>query len=449
MPDFTPKSISYPKYAEAIKASNSPSALADTLKDLAVSADIAIDKTIGAIPARLTAVETKNTEQDVRLVNVEAKNLEQDGKLAAPWMPAQAPAFEDFAEIVHDTQGNIAYGVKNDGSTYIARSETGIETLSDDGGTGYHYSETSDSAGRIAEPGSIDRNGHTPAWVLANHAERTAKALLGIAAFGDSMTIGLGGGGSSYPKTLMQKTGLPVWNYGISSQSSTEVALRSGALDVWITVSGGLIPASGSVAVTSVIPSGKWHETNSWTFEGHLGGVRGVLTKSTAGAWSFARFVAGSAVTVPPETRWESAQQPGSLVGRIIWVGRNYPILENVVRDVQAMVSDAQRVGAPYLVIPPFNNGSEPSGSAGYENIIAIGEALQLAHGPNCYDLRGYIIRNGLAQASITPTAADNTAINEDRIPPSIMSDNIHLNGAGYIVAGNRIHEVTSSKGWY
>lgn len=72
MPAFTPKGIKYPLPADAIKSAASPSKLAEDFKDQSFTTDAAIDSAIGSLPARVTAVETKNTEQDVRLVNAEA-----------------------------------------------------------------------------------------------------------------------------------------------------------------------------------------------------------------------------------------------------------------------------------------------------------------------------------------------------------------------------------------
>lgn len=79
---ITPKGIKYPIYADAVKSSSSPSALADDFRELAESADAAIasavaeavdevDDKYGNLPDRVTAVEQKNAEQDNRLDGLE------------------------------------------------------------------------------------------------------------------------------------------------------------------------------------------------------------------------------------------------------------------------------------------------------------------------------------------------------------------------------------------
>lgn len=295
--------------------------------------------------------------------------------------------------------------------------------------------------------GAIDE-ANIPGVVAFEVLGQAGKAVTGLACYGDSMTQGSGGGGTNYPAVLDTLVPVTVANYGIASQQSFEIALRNGGLDVFVTVSGGSIPASGSVVVT-VLPALNWRAGSAWSFPGTLEGVPGVLAKSAAtpAVWTFTRNASGSAVPVRPESRFQSAQQAPAGVGRIIWVGRNNPTLPQPATDVRAMAAEAQRVGAPYIVLPIFNQESEPSGSSGYTNVMATN--AELAKDPNFYDMRGYMIRNGLADAGISATAADTTAISEDRIPPSLMSDAIHLNAAGYTVVGKRLAALTAAKGWY
>ena len=64
------------------------------------------------------------------------------------------------------------------------------------------------------------------------------------------------------------------------------------------------------------------------------------------------------------------------------------------------------------------------------------------------YDSRRWLNTQALEAAGITPTAADVTALAEDRPPPSLMSDNLHLNAAGYTALGNRLATIIRRKGW-
>lgn len=274
-----------------------------------------------------------------------------------------------------------------------------------------------------------------------------AVGVTSVDARGDSMTEGFGGGGVSYPNVMNGLVPVPVTNNGKSYYTSTEVALEGGGLDLWVTVTGGTIPASGSVGVTVSISS--WWSSTARSFSGSLNGIPGVLAKSDTGVWSFTRGTAGSATACPPETRWMAATRATGNSAPIIWIGRNNVNVDRITRDVRALANWARMRGMPYLVIPVFNAQSEASGSTGYNNVKAVNDALEAEHGQNFYDLRGWLIRNGLAAAGITPTAADTTAISEDRIPPSLMSDALHLKDIAYRACGERLAAVTTTKGWY
>lgn len=98
--------------------------------------------------------------------------------------------------------------------------------------------------------------------------------------------------------------------------------------------------------------------------------------------------------------------------------------------------------------MPIYNSTSEPAGSAGYTKLAAINAERAATFGPHFYDLRGWLIRHGLAAAGLTSTAEDRAAIAEDRIPPALMYDNTHLTAAGRRVEAARVAELMTDKGW-
>jgi len=358
----------------------------------------------------------------------------------------------DYLEEVVDLSGRVSERTLTDGTKYLPRAKVdaltqGDTTLGLASIDGYRV-VTVDTNGRIAEPDAMTLDGRTPSWVLQNYAKRTAQALLGIACFGDSMTEGTGGSGTSYPGTLQTLTSVPVSNYGTMAQMSTEVALRTGGLDVFVTVTGDTIPASGSVAVTAVLPTGTWRSDYAWTFSGSLAGIPGTLSKAVGNTWTFTRAAAGTATACPPESRWQSARTPAPLVGRIYWAGRNNPDVVINARDARAVVTAARRVNAPILVMSVCNDSSETVGTAGYNTIAAVNTELEKVAGSDYFDLRGWLIRRGLAEAGITPTTQDNTDITNDVIPSSLRSDPTHLNAAGYAAVGRRLYRLLTDKGW-
>lgn len=376
-----------------------------------------------------------------------ARDLIQRGDPGVAFPVSLADAWAHF---VTDQDGYIASGTRPDGTSYFARVELGdinnerFEQVESD----TLVRMVTDEDGYIAEPMSITVEGRTPNWVLRNHKERGACALLGVATYGDSMTQGNLNGAKPWQGPMGELIPVSITNYGVSGQTSTEVALRNGGLDVWVTVANNQIPASGTVNVT-VLPIEQWRPSNAWSFAGTIGDIQGVLRKASNGDWTFTRNAAGTAVSVPPESRFISSQKVGAMVGRILWAGRNNLTQATIVRDIKAMVSDAVRVGAPYLVLPVFNSTTESRGTSGYNSVMAVNAALEQEYGPNFYDARGFLIRHGLSQAGISPTVDDTSAIAQDRIPASFMADTLHLNTAGNLVLGQRLAYVTTQKGWY
>jgi hypothetical protein len=312
--------------------------------------------------------------------------------------------------------------------------------------------------GKVVKQFTMDNSNRVP-WILyvdgtfypplgGDSGGGSSTAVTGVDARGDSMTAAFNGGGTAYPETMAGLITVPVDNNGITGYTSTEIATAANALDVYVSAASDSIPASGPVTVT-VTPTGTWRAGYARNFPGSLAGVDGTLSKSTSEVWTFTRTTYGSAVALPKETLFRAGARSVGRKARIWWAGRNNPTSSTVRRDALAAATEAAMRNAPFLCLSLFNAQNEPEGSGEYNAIIARNAELAADHGPNYYDLRGWMIRNGLDAAGKTPTSADLTAISEDRIPPSLMSDVLHLNADGYRIVGQRLAALTTSKGWY
>lgn len=271
-----------------------------------------------------------------------------------------------------------------------------------------------------------------------------------VLCLGDSLTAG-----EQWLVTFAQDTSLVLRDAGEDGQSSTEVAFRSGALTVGLTVTGNSIPASGSVAVTALSPNGTWRTGVSvpWSEPGTLAGVPGVLYHQYTGnsGWSFVRDVPGSAVSCPAGTPFIVGS--GAKTGRgfercpaIIWVGRNnIADLGAIQRDVQAMVT--KFANPKTLVLSVTNMTSEPSGSTGYNQVIAANNWFASTFPTRYVDIRRWFIDNALREMGLTPTAADTTAISEDRIPPQLLTDGTHITSAASAALGRYLARVARERG--
>lgn len=367
-------------------------------------------------------------------------------------IPMILPAKPGWEHVDVDGLGNVVFGLRTDG-TYYFRSIDAPGLLSADDPRlpvelsripGWEHVDV-DGAGNVIAGLRTDGTHYFRGdSAAADGADLPAK----IAVFGDSMAGDHGGTKVSIASALAAALGVEVHGGGVPGQTSTEVALRQGGLDVFITVDAGSIPASGAVPCTVVQPAGVWKTGSAWTFPGTLAGVPGTLAKSAADAWTFTRTASGTAVACPPETRWKAAAADKNSWVQIFRSGRNAVNAPIIARDERAMVAGLAGSNNRFLVLPTYNTTSEPAGSAGYVKVMAINAEREATWGANYYDLRGWLIRHGLTTAGITATAADTTAIAEDRIPPSLLLDGTHLTAQGRTIEAARLAHILTAKEW-
>lgn len=278
-----------------------------------------------------------------------------------------------------------------------------------------------------------------------------------IACWGDSMTAGAGGGGTTYPGVLATLLpGRTVTNLGVGGQVSMQIAARQGGRQIKLSVTGDAIPASGGVLITArninpLYNSGGY----TGSMAGTLAGVAGVLSSTDAATdaeavWTFTRNASGSAVACPPDTVFipdTASQNEAKTI--IIWSGRNGAGPNSIVRDdVISMVDRLTPKDKRFLVLSICNGAGETVGTSGYNSIARTNAELARHFGDRYVDVRRYLIDFGLAEAGITPTTQDSADIAGDTLPASLRADNVHLLGPGYTITGNLVARVLRAKGW-
>jgi hypothetical protein len=236
-----------------------------------------------------------------------------------------------------------------------------------------------------------------------------------------------------------------VFNGGVPSQGSAEIAVRQGGLRPQVTLSGNQIPASpGAVTITAVSPSDGWSldsEAGTIDLHGTLVGVAGnlqhIVTSGTH-TWSFVPDAEPpSPVSVPAGTEFvgdEGLYDRDAL--QVIWAGSNNSSQHDAIeRDIAAMVGSLPH-SARYLIvgtIPEVNND------------------LAARYGPQFVDLRGWLSANGIAAARIkSPTIDDLSAVAAGAIPPSLTVDSWHLHFSqeAYDAIGHHLATIVTALGW-
>ncbi|QQS17876.1 hypothetical protein IPL68_04410 [Candidatus Saccharibacteria bacterium] len=141
-----------------------------------------------------------------------------------------------------------------------------------------------------------------------------------FAIWGSSSAQGYLGGGVSVGSELQARFGIPTYNGGVGGQWSTHIAARQGGRPALLSLSGGSIPASGTIAATTPTM-----HILSFSATGSLQGVNGTLASSgDLTTYQFTRSVSGSVTGVPNDTPFiptQGSQRRAN--GTIIWSGKN------------------------------------------------------------------------------------------------------------------------------
>lgn len=401
-----------------------------------VSAD-KLDSTVGTL-------DTVPGEQDT-VIEDEAGRYSfwarRDGRVEIPKLIADtSERARDYVEVLGTTPNR---------KLAFVDGETGRRRVLTDG--------TTDSFNPRTTPDRRHVVFDTPAgqrWVsVTGAANGPMRPTTTVAAFGDSLTESIG---ADWPgTTLATALGISVTNMGKAGWASADIAIRQGALSPLLTLSGNQIPAATTaVTVTALDPATGYRAgaSGAIAFTGTLAGIPGTLTHTTSDTWNFVRTTAGSVVSVPAGTPFigdTGAAHRAKM--QILWPGRNNvgTGLDVVKRDLLAMVANLTPWSKTFLVPSILNSQGEGVGTANYTAIAQYNAWLASTFGDRFYDIRHDFIHNGLAMAGIAPTSDDNTAMANDRPPPSLMQDTLHPNTTdGYEVVGLLMAAAITDRGW-
>lgn len=293
-----------------------------------------------------------------------------------------------------------------------------------------------------------------------------------VATQGDSLTNGYFGGSSghtadAYPAKLqtLLGAGVSVSNISTSGWCVDEVAARTGALKLPLTVSGGSIPASGSVNATTPVAVG-WGGA-SRGINGTLAGVPGKLTSPplASSTYTFARTTAGVAVPVPAGTVFVPDYAGHLGETNIIFLGRNdvslnvtgsessvsEHIAAGVSRIVDAMTTNVKQA----LIVSVTTTVSEERGTARYATVTEANRILAEKYPSRFLDLRGYLVTQAIYDLGLTPTATDLAKMAADTLPPSIMDpgadgtgDGTHYSKATAALVAQQVFNYLTTREW-
>lgn len=266
-----------------------------------------------------------------------------------------------------------------------------------------------------------------------------------IVCWGDSLTAQGG-----WTTKLQELSGMTVYNAGTGGENVRTITARQGA-DV-IMVNDVTIPAT-STPVTLATYTSPFRTALGYTatplLQGgahvnpvKIGGIEGTLKwtgssySDTSGTWTFTRTEAGEQLVINRPTALTTAydREKNSPYLMVIFMGQNGGYNsddEELVNLHRLMIAHAN---AKHVIILGLSSGSATS-RAGYE------AAMRKAFGRYFISLREYLSQYGLADAGLTPTTADSTAMLGGTVPPQLLTDGTHFTNATKTVIGNLIYK--------
>ncbi len=295
--------------------------------------------------------------------------------------------------------------------------------------------------------------------------------------YGRRAIVGFGHSFMANPRflrTLSDLTGLPTYNFGRSGGLSRTMALRAGAYTVSYAPVGGVIPESGSVALTPADPGVLQIVDNASLTEvvrGNLAGVDGTLTWDGT-TLTFTRDTSGDAVNVTeltPFIYYPYTIDATSTVAKgvrydahgdainLLWPGRNDArqvgqILSNTKKTIASLTARNIR----FLLMPEFPMASETNGTSGNGGILNLNREYKKLAPNNYCEIDGVDLLQNFKNHYNPAYEQDVTDIANGITPTSLRQDTLHPSqtlqaNALYIgadVNAQFVEQVLLNKGW-
>ena len=283
--------------------------------------------------------------------------------------------------------------------------------------------------------------------------------------WGDSLTQGTSANQTPYPAALaaLLGSGFTVNNCGVGGERAEDIAFRQGGLPAIcqpVTIGSG---ASDKNYIT--VRSLDGADMNSTMGQGtgsgtvYLGGDKYLLRRDSGGVYLLMGdgAEAGRAYDRPTLLQAEGA---GTEHIAVIMIGQNgwgagAPGVQVTGTEDGIVIEHTEDPATLANVIDAMiahNNGpfivcGIPSGSA--ESRRTLEGELGSRYGEHFVNTREYVSAYGLADAGLTPTAADTAAMAKGEIPPQLRSDGVHLTDAGMAAVAKCIHARGARLGYW
>lgn len=285
----------------------------------------------------------------------------------------------------------------------------------------------------------------------------------GIACWGDSLTYGAGGNGVSYPsilEDLLLESGfdIPVYNLGVGGESTLQIMTRRGVYDIETTEDITIPSTTEAIQISLAIHTDTGYQPLAILRQGNAGvetvtisGIEGTLSiqqesiSSENYVYYFQRATPGREMTIKEGTKLSipGAKKYNNCIP-IIFMGTNglWSSPDDLVQQCRQMLYYQFSLNADRYLILGLTTGTA-------DERKDLESVMENAFGKRYINLREYLSSNGLEDAGIEPTEQDREAMEKGEVPPSLKSDEIHLNQEGYTLIGKKVFERMKEIGYF
>ena len=275
-------------------------------------------------------------------------------------------------------------------------------------------------------------------WDTINYNEYTTDLCF----WGDSLTAGAGGSGTTYPSVCASELGITSFkNCGVGGENANTIACRQGG--------NSLILKEGTVSTYSLSELKDIYGTtcnplrqgsgNSSVNPIYINGVKCTLSISqTSTTDPNAKYtITGYNDKLLAETPVKFAGCDITAKITVIFVGQNGPGLAQRLSIIDSMIS---KINDKYIIMG-LSSGSSAS--------RADEEAQLLSkYGVHYFNTRYMLSKYGMDIMKLTPTSSDTIEMNNGEVPSSLRADSIHLNANGYTALGKMLAQKIRACGY-
>jgi hypothetical protein len=275
-------------------------------------------------------------------------------------------------------------------------------------------------------------------WNAINDVDYTTDLCF----WGDSLTAGAGGSGTSYPSVCASELGITSFkNCGVGGENANTIACRQGGNSLILkagTVSEYSLSELTDIYGTTCNPLRQGSGSNSVN-PIYINGVECNLSVSQTSTTD-----PNAKYTITGYDKPLLAETPVKFSGcdiaakiTVIFVGQNGPDLAERLSIIDSMIS---KINDKYIVMG-LSTGSATSRSDEESNMLS-------KYGVHYFNTRNMLSKYGMAIMNLTPTTSDVNEMSKGEVPSSLRSDSVHLNANGYTALGKMLAQKIRACGY-